>query len=254
MLDLRTVIIGASEGIGAATAIKFAQKGRDLILVARNETKLQSLQHEIQENYHVKVDYIVCDISDEKALNHCVEILKNYSIETILFNAFYCKLGTFSTLSEHDVLTHLKLNVVAQTVLAHKVLPLIKKGGSIYVTASLASFFIAPYVNLYFSTKHYFLNFFKTLSYELDDIRVKIFCPGFVKTNMIASNLDNKKLTLVSMHTPEQIADYIVNTKSKSRLIHIIGLSNQIFTHTTRFLPDPLFARIFKFYCKKVMK
>ena len=60
-------ITGASSGIGAACAKTFAQAGYDLVLNARSEDKLQTLQAELTTNNDVKVHLLPFDVRDRKA-------------------------------------------------------------------------------------------------------------------------------------------------------------------------------------------
>lgn len=65
-----TVRTGANSGIGYATAINFAEKGRDLIVIARNREKLIALKNEIKMlNSYVSVKIFSFDLSDNQLLH-----------------------------------------------------------------------------------------------------------------------------------------------------------------------------------------
>ena len=63
--DKIIVITGASSGIGEATAEKFAKRGANLVLVARNKEKLEQVEKNL-EKYSVKTLVQVCDVSDKE--------------------------------------------------------------------------------------------------------------------------------------------------------------------------------------------
>ena len=76
-LENKTVIItGGSEGVGAATARKFAAAGANVVLVARGRRKLEIIADEVRERTQVLI--VPLDVSDEDA---CVNLLKKAEFE-----------------------------------------------------------------------------------------------------------------------------------------------------------------------------
>ena len=61
-------ITGATSGIGLAAAKALAQKGYDLAIAARNESKLEEVKTEIKKEYPVKVETYVLDVRDGEAV------------------------------------------------------------------------------------------------------------------------------------------------------------------------------------------
>ena len=86
-LDNKTVLItGASSGIGAATAIEFAKFGAIVLLVARNQSKLEKIKFEIQD-LGGKAKVYVSDISDYKSVEKLAnEIISDVGTPDILIN------------------------------------------------------------------------------------------------------------------------------------------------------------------------
>jgi len=67
-MNITTALItGASTGIGKELATIHASKGGNLIIVARNESKLNKLKQELEQKYNVKVVIIIKDLSDLNA-------------------------------------------------------------------------------------------------------------------------------------------------------------------------------------------
>ena len=78
-----TVITGASSGIGYDTALAFAKRGKNLILAARREDKLEELKGEIASiNRELEVIVKPVDLSVAENTHKFYESLKNYELET----------------------------------------------------------------------------------------------------------------------------------------------------------------------------
>jgi len=57
------LITGASTGIGAVYAERFAQRGHDLILVARDKARLDTLAKRLREEHHISIDVLPADLT-----------------------------------------------------------------------------------------------------------------------------------------------------------------------------------------------
>ncbi|WP_138484809.1 SDR family oxidoreductase [Dyadobacter bucti] len=81
------LITGPTSGIGYVTAIELSKKRFDLILVARNETKVRELQKVIGDR--AKTDFVLCDLSSISSVKHAVEVIKaRYAkIDVLISNA-----------------------------------------------------------------------------------------------------------------------------------------------------------------------
>jgi short-subunit dehydrogenase len=75
------LLTGASSGIGYEMATQLAAKKMNLILVARNETKLQKLQHELIAKHGISVRYFVKDLSNVQA---AIDVYKDVQQENLL--------------------------------------------------------------------------------------------------------------------------------------------------------------------------
>ena len=84
----RTLITGASTGLGKEFAKLYAKDNNDLVLVARNIKKLNEVKEEIENLYNVKCDVINADLSKkeewEKVFNYTEE--KGYFINNLVNN------------------------------------------------------------------------------------------------------------------------------------------------------------------------
>lgn len=114
-----TVITGASSGIGYETALAFAARGKNLILAARREDKLEELKRKIEElNQDVNVIVQSVDLSVAENAHTFYESLKEYELETWINNAGF---GNFASVGEQKLTkieTMLHLNIEALTILS----------------------------------------------------------------------------------------------------------------------------------------
>lgn len=83
------VITGATSGIGYLTSRKYASQGADLLCINRNEEKSKNLKKEIENEYGVKCDYIIADLSSLSDIHRVAEELQNSEspIDVLIHNA-----------------------------------------------------------------------------------------------------------------------------------------------------------------------
>jgi len=87
MNNAETVLItGASSGIGATYAERFAQRGHDLVLVARDKTRLDALAATLSQQYAVAIDVIQADLTQSSDLATVEARLRDDSSITLLVN------------------------------------------------------------------------------------------------------------------------------------------------------------------------
>ena len=94
-MDKIVFITGASSGIGAGCARKFASQGASLILNARNVNKLSALKEELEKQYGAKIYLLPFDVRDRKAATSALESLpKEWQSIDILVNNAGLVIGT----------------------------------------------------------------------------------------------------------------------------------------------------------------
>ena len=144
--ELRTVLItGASTGIGAIYADRFAHRGHDLVLVARDETRMRALASRLEQETHVSIDLLKADLTSPADLARVESRLReDERIGVLVNNAGAAAHGSFAE-PDPDALERLiRLNVTAPTRLSAAVIPryLRQGGGAIINVASVAA--LAP--------------------------------------------------------------------------------------------------------------
>lgn len=183
--DKIVLVIGASSGIGRATALAGANLGADVILLARNIDRLQETLLMMKGDGH-KV--ISCDLNDKKKVLACVSAIPK------LDGIVYCS-GTLRTVPT-KMIQREDLDFVFETnffsIVQFNTLLLqqkkVKKGASIVFISSITAFDLAEVGNaIYSSTKAAISSYSRVLALELSrrKIRVNTVSPGVVKTNLL---------------------------------------------------------------------
>ncbi len=181
------LITGASSGIGAEFARQLAQRGFDLVLVARRSQRLQALAAELSAAHGVACQILAADLAHEAGLGQVearVRALDNLSL--LINNAGFGTAGRLVNTDPTRQQEMVALHVMAPLRLAQAAIPGMtarKRGGVINVSS------VAAYVRLrgtanYVATKSYLNAFSETLQIELrgTDIYVQALCPGFTHT------------------------------------------------------------------------
>jgi uncharacterized protein len=183
----KALVTGASTGIGAIYADRLAKRGYDLILVARDEVKLNSVASKIKAVNDVSIEVVSADLTAKAELKQIEDILRSDSDISLLVNN--AGLGAVTTLAESNIdaiETMIYLNVITLTRLCAAVTPsLIARGnGAIINIASIVA--LAPEMlnGAYSGSKSYVLNFTQSMHHELADkgIRVQAVLPGAIDT------------------------------------------------------------------------
>jgi short-subunit dehydrogenase len=125
MSTIPTVLItGASAGIGATYAERFAQRGHDLVLVARDKARLESLAAKLRSDHQVAVDVLQADLTDRDELSAVESRLREDTrIGILINNAGVPQSGGFLQQSADSIERLVALNTTALTRLAAAVAP-----------------------------------------------------------------------------------------------------------------------------------
>ena len=171
------VVTGASSGIGKIYAEKLAQRGFDLILVARRTDRLSELAKQLKKNHGVAVSNIVADLSKADDIERVAQAIETDSSVTMLVNnAGTMAMGLFADAKSSVIADMLQVNVLALTRLALAVLPGFKQRdhGTIINMGSVLGYYGYPGTSAYSGTKAYVLTFTRNLQVELAGTNVKV--------------------------------------------------------------------------------
>lgn len=208
------LITGASSGIGEATARHLATVGGySLLLVARNETKLQMLKRELGKD----IDYYVCDLQRTDSITALFQYCKE---KKFLLNGFvYCAgiAGNYPvrSLPEGFVDSMMHINCMAFVEMAKWVInrKISADGCSIVAMSSLSSLTGYPGTAAYTMSKSALNAACKVLAKEVlkRKIRVNTIMPGYVQTPMMGNTPEDEIVAEQPWGyvSPEEVADLI---------------------------------------------
>jgi len=183
------LITGASSGIGAVYADRFARRGHDLILVARRNDRLQALASTITAAYGVRVTTLVADLGSEAGQASVAQVLANDpSITVLVNNAGIARLAPIAGGDLQDAIAQIAVNISALTRLAHAALQSMKarNEGLIINVSSALALHSMPISAVYSGTKGFVLNFSRGLQQELAGtaVRVQVVLPAATATEV----------------------------------------------------------------------
>ncbi|HXC50243.1 MAG TPA: SDR family oxidoreductase [Candidatus Limnocylindrales bacterium] len=185
------LITGASTGIGREIAKEFASRGYNLVLVARNEARLQVLARELATEFPITARVIPADLATADGPSRVFRAVsgQGIAIDILVNNAGIMHYSPFVEQGTEKSLEIVRLNVLALTAMTNLFLqPMVARGrGRVLNVASVAAFQPTPLIAVYGATKAYVLSLTEALSAELSGTGVTItaLCPGFTSTEML---------------------------------------------------------------------
>ena len=185
------LITGASSGIGRDMDFEFADRGYDLILVARSFDRLKEVKNEIIKKYDkCNVLIMKCDVSNvESVKNLYNDVRKEFvNIDVLVNNAGFGDCGEFYETDLEKDISMINTNILGLHVLTKLFLQDMVKVNKGYILniASIAGFMPGPLMATYYSTKAYVVRLTRAIAKELkvvnSKVRIAAFCPGPVNT------------------------------------------------------------------------
>ena len=245
-----TLITGASTGIGYELAKLFAKDRHNLILVARDEGKLETAKNELSK-YNVEVKILSLDLSkseDIQGLFNYVEMNK-LNVDILVNNA---GIGTFGDFSEIEWVKEealIDINIKVLTKLTKYFLQQIikEKNGGILNVASTAAFCSGPRMASYYASKAYVLNLTEAIYEECKNTGVKIscLCPGPVKTGFQGkAGIKKSEAAKKYLMDAEEVAKVSYKDFKKGKLIIIPGMKNKLLVIGNKLLPRRISRKI----------
>lgn len=190
MTTLPSVLVtGASSGIGAVYAERFAQRGHDLVLVARDQDRLQSLAARLRLQANVRIDVLPADLTQRAGLALVeARLREDTRIGILVNNAGIAQAGSFTEQSGDAIERLVTLNITALTRLAAAIAPrLVQAGeGAIVNIGSVVG--LAPEfgMTVYGATKAFVLFLSQGLRLELSPkgVYVQAVLPAATRTEI----------------------------------------------------------------------
>ena len=217
------IITGASAGVGAGCARRFAGLGANLVLVARGQQALAAIEQELSAKTAVLA--VAMDVAD---INACCRLITQAEdrfgpVHVLVNNAGLHRRGDVESRSSQDLVDMVDVNLRAPLQLTAEALPSIRRAGmgAIVMVGSLAGLAPLQGAATYAATKAGLRAFTWALADELQDSRIAvgIVSPGPVDTAFIMNEIDEVEDIVYSqpMSTAEQVADAVVKLAKGER-------------------------------------
>jgi NAD(P)-dependent dehydrogenase (short-subunit alcohol dehydrogenase family) len=191
------VITGGTTGIGLATAKLFVSEGAYVFITGRRQKELDEAVQEIGGN----VTGVQGDISKLADLDRLYEMVQAKGhIDIVFANAGVGEFAPLANVTEEHFDKIFDVNVRGTLFTVQKALPLLKDGGSIILTGSVASMKGTPAFGVYGASKAAVRSFVRTLTLELKDRRIRsnVLSPGPIDTALLASAPPERVAQIVS--------------------------------------------------------
>lgn len=247
MRNSYAVITGASSGIGAEFARRFANEGYHLVLVARREDRLKELAAELAKQGTDSL-IITADLSRKKECFRLIRELGERKVGVFINNAGFGDCGLFSDADVDKELAMINVNVRAMHILTKLMLKRMQAQGGGYIlnVASSAGLMPAgPYMATYYATKAYVTSLTRAIAQELKEQRSRVYigalCPGPVDTEF--NEVANVSFALTGI-TPKECVDAAVIGMKKRKTLIVPTLTMRTAATMGRLIPQSVCIRI----------
>ncbi|MGJ3239177.1 MAG: SDR family NAD(P)-dependent oxidoreductase [Anaerolineae bacterium] len=239
------LITGASSGIGKAFAQIHAEKGGDLVIVARREEKLQAIKTELEAQYGVQVLVIAKDLTLPDTPHDIYQRVKDagITVDYLINNAGFGGRGKFHERDWSKDLAMINLNIVALTALTRLFLPdfVTRDAGKILNISSTAALMPGPLQAVYYATKAYVTSFSNALAEELHDTQVTVtaLLPGPTESEFASTSGMDQTSLFTQAHSARSVAEDGYQAMLAGRLNVITGVTaaQRIFMWLAPYIP-----------------
>ncbi len=245
------LVTGATAGLGAEFATQLAQRDHDLVLVARDTSRLESRRDELVSRYGVDVEVLPADLTTDEG---CAAVAARISagerpVDVLVNNAGVGTYRPFGTAELAVEEAQLDLNVRAVLRLTHAaVRAMTARGcGHIVNVSSVAGFVPRKGNATYAASKAYVTLLSEALSVQLEGtgVTVTAVCPGFTRTEF------HQRAAADMSHVPDRMwlaADQVVREgladAFAGKPISVPSRQYKTLVTGTKMLPRPLVRRI----------
>lgn len=245
------LITGATAGLGAEFARQLAAAGNDLVLVARDEARLESTSVALTERFGVAVEVVAADLCTDGGCDAVVRRVADAQrpVDVVVNNAGFGMYKKFGDAELADEERQLDLNVRAVLRVAHAaVRAMVPRGSGLIINISSVAGFVPRGGNAtYSASKAWVTMFSEALAVQLtgSGVTVTAVCPGFTHTEF------HERAHADMSHVPERMwldAATVVSEgladAAKGRPVSIPSRQYKTLVAATRALPRPVLRRI----------
>lgn len=243
---MTALITGASASIGASYAKQLAASGTDLVLVARDAVRLETLANELKAKHSVQVEVLPADLADRGQLEKVCTRAAQSDIDLVVNNAGFGIKQPFvgGTIEAEQNL--LDVLVIAVMRITHAALPgmLQRDRGGIINVSSVAGWMSS---GTYSSAKAWVTSFSEALAtlHKKSNVHVMALCPGYTRTefharaNMETETIPNWMWLDVDAAVAKSLKDF-----KNGKVISVPGMQYKFLSLVAQYLPRPIVRKL----------
>lgn len=185
----RALVTGASSGIGAMYAERLAQRGHDLVLVARDQQRMETLATRLRGQHGVDIEVLRADLMQADPLRRVEQRLHDDPAISMLVNNAGLSIGAGFTEAEpaqFDALIALNITAVTRLAAAAARAFSARGNGTIINLGSVTALMPGAFEPVYSASKAYVLSLSRSLAVQLapKGVRVQAVLPGITRTEI----------------------------------------------------------------------
>jgi short-subunit dehydrogenase len=235
------LITGPTSGIGRAFATALAEQGHDLVLVSRDQARLESLARELSDDYGVAASVIAADLSRSDDLTRVEDQIMSQDIDVLVNNAGFGIRGGFLANDVDVEQDLLNVMVVAVMRLTRAALPgMVERGrGYVFTISSVAGWITG---GTYSAAKAWATVFTEGLQADLagTGVRAVAVCPGYTRTEFHArANIDMTSVSDIMWLDAGDVVAQAFRDARAGRAVSVAGLQYKALSLLLHVLPRP---------------
>ena len=246
---ITVLVTGASSGLGEAFATQLAQQGANLVLIARDEDKLNRLAKILRDQHKVQATVLPTDLSTIESVNGLIAEInsRHLPIDILVNNAGLGVFEAFLNTPFAKQIQQVDVNVRALVALTYAFTPrmVAARCGGVINIASTAAFQPLAGATIYAASKAFALFFSEGLSLELENtgVTVTAACPGPVATHFFAKMKPDLKAEQMDQPGPV-VREILRGFEQGKRVVYPGKLTNRLGTWGARLLPRNLLLNL----------
>jgi len=238
------LVTGATSGIGLAFCRELAERGNDLVIVARRRARLENVSDELRARHSVNVEILAADLSKRAQLRRVADRVadRDRPIDLLVNNAGFGTSRSFlkGELADEEAMFDVLCRAVL--VLSHAgALSMKGRGRGAIVNVSSVAGFIP--MGTYGAAKGWTLAFTETLAHELagSGVSATVLCPGFTRTEMHErADGEVSKLPKVMWLEPDRLVRDCLDDVKAGKVISVPGVQYKLIAGVAEVAPRGL--------------
>jgi short-subunit dehydrogenase len=241
------LVTGATAGIGLAFCRELAERGHDLVLVARDRARLENVSDELAATYEVGTERLAADLSDRAQVQRVADRLADADrpVDLLVNNAGFGMSHSFLGGDLADEERMLEVLCRAVLVLSHAAaLPMRARGRGAVVNVSSVAGFVP--MGTYAAAKAWCTAFTEVLADELSGsgVTATALCPGFTHTELHErADLDMSRLPDFLWLEADRLVRDCLDDVAAGKVISVPGMQYKMLTAALQVLPRGLVRR-----------